>query len=360
MRLRICVIGNILGRNPGYVTTQGQILADLLSGDGHKVISASSRLNRFLRFGEIVATVLKCRNSTDVLILEVYSGVYFVLVDVVGLISKYLGIHSIFVLHGGNLPEFSRRYPNWTSRVLRRASTLVAPSPFLARELADLNLAIRVVPNIVEIGSCPFRLRKSAEPKLLWMRAFHTLYNPHMALEVFRAVRDKHAKATLVMAGVDKGLEPEIRKRTDEMGLTHAVRFPGFLSKTEKLREFSDADIFLNTNRVDNMPVAVVEACAMGLPVVSTDVGGIPDLLTNNENGILVADNDTAAMTEAIDGLLMNSALSEKLSRNGRLLAERSSWTSVRDDWSDLFDRTKLGKRVLSDVDTALSQGSNP
>jgi len=103
------------------------------------------------------------------------------------------------------------------------------------------------------------------------------------------------------------------------------------------VREGHAADIFINTNRIDNMPVAVVEACAMGLPVVATAVGGVPDLLKDGETGLLVPDDDDKMMAEAIKRLLDDAELAGRLSANGRLLAERSSWEQVRPRWEELF-----------------------
>jgi glycosyltransferase involved in cell wall biosynthesis len=141
------------------------------------------------------------------------------------------------------------------------------------------------------------------------------------------------------MAGQDKGFEGEVRRLAGELGVAPAVRFAGFLDRDAKAREGDAADIYINTNRIDNMPVAVVEACAMGLPVVATAVGGVPDLLTDGETGLLVPDDDAAAMTAAILRLLEDPALAERLSRNGRRLAERSSWPEVRRQWETLFAR---------------------
>ena len=95
--------------------------------------------------------------------------------------------------------------------------------------------------------------------------------------------------------------------------------------------------MFLNTNRIDNMPVAVVEACAMGLPVVAANVGGIPDLLTDEETGLLVADDDDEAMAEAIERLIRDEDLAGRLSANGQQLAARSSWEQVRPQWEKVF-----------------------
>jgi len=105
----------------------------------------------------------------------------------------------------------------------------------------------------------------------------------------------------------------------------------------DKIREGQNADVFLSTNHVDNMPVSVLEACAMGLAVVATNVGGISDLLTDHETALLVAPEDDEAMAAAVLRLLQEPELASRLSTNGRTLAERSSWERVRPEWEGLF-----------------------
>ena len=356
--LKLGVVGNILGRNPGFVTTQGQILSDRLTNDGYQVISTSSRVNRVVRLAGIVGTLFQKRNRIDILVLEVYSGLYFVLADVASLLGRLFGIPMIFVLHGGNLAVFSTRVPAWIRRVLRRADILAAPSPFLARGLSGLGLPIRIVPNIVEIENYSFRLRENVQPKLIWMRAFHEIYNPQMAVKVLESVRSKYPQASLVMAGVDKGLEPEIRRMVADMGLNDAVRFAGFLGPDEKIKEFSNADIFINTNHIDNMPVSVVEACAMGLPVVATCVGGIPDMITTGQNGMLVPDGDAEGMADAVVTLLGNGELAGRLSANGRRFAEMSSWETVKPQWEALFNEITLRQNGREIVDLPVGKAA--
>ena len=75
----------------------------------------------------------------------------------------------------------------------------------------------------------------------------------------------------------------------------------------------------------------------MGLPVVATNVGGIADLLTDGETGLLVPDADNTAMSKAVLRLLHDPKLAGCLSTNGRKLAERSSWEQVRPRWENLF-----------------------
>jgi L-malate glycosyltransferase len=342
---RLCFVGNMLGLNPGFVTTQGQIAADLFAKEGYQVIKVSSKISRPFRFLDIIQTIYKNSRSIDVMILEVYSGTSMVLADSASFLCKLFGIPLVSVLHGGDLPAFIKRFPRWTRRVLTRADMLVAPSNFLASEMKRLNFPVRIIPNILDLNLYPFKLREKIFPKLIWMRSFHPIYNPQLAISAFSLIKKKRPEATLVMAGADKGLESEIKEMARQMGLEESIRFPGFLSVPDKIREFSEADIYLNTNKIDNMPVSVIEACAMGLPVVATNVGGISHLLSDRKNGLLVADNNALQMANAVTGLLDDSELAAQISKNGRLLAEESSWDTVRGKWEELFSRLLTEKQ---------------
>lgn len=345
---RLCFVGHLLGRNPGYVTTQGQITADLFSKEGHQVISVSSKINRVLRMTDIIYSIAINQRNIDVVILEVYSGASMLMADAVSYLCKLLKIPLILVLHGGALPDFYKRHPSWTMRVLKRADALVAPSSFLAKEITKLNLEVRVIPNIIQIDKYPYKLRQNIGPKLIWMRSFHPIYNPQMAVKVFFEILKKEPAATLVMAGSDKGLEREIKSLAHQLKIKNSILFPGFLGIEEKVKQFSSADIYLNTNKIDNMPVSLIEACAFGLPVVATNVGGISELISNKQNGMLVPDNDIDAMVKAIFTLLSNPKLTKTISQNGRILADQSSWKNVRFQWEDLFSEVISRKTFLN------------
>lgn len=330
-------MGNFLGRNPGYITTQGQIIADLFSEEGYQTVSVSAKINKILRLGDIILNLIHKRKKIDLVVLEVYSGLSMVMADTTGLLCKLFGLPLISVLHGGNLPNFARKYPRWVKRVLQRSEILVAPSSFLAEELGFLGFDITVVPNVLNIHDYPLRIRRSIAPKFIWMRSFHPLYNPQMAIRAFAKIQRNYPQSTLVMAGINKGIEGEVKQLAKDLHLENAVRFPGFLDLEAKRKEFSEAEIYLNTNKIDNMPVSVVEACAMGLPVIATEVGGLKYLITNGENGILVSDDNADEMADAALILLKDMDLTEKISRNGRQLAEKSSWENVRKLWESLF-----------------------
>jgi L-malate glycosyltransferase len=270
-------------------------------------------------------------------LLEVYSGKYFIIADVVSRVCNILGLHLIMILHGGGLPTFVRAFPNWTRRTLRRAQSLVAPSGFIAHEIGLHGFTVRVIPNVINLHEYTYCERSKIFPKLLWMRSFHAIYNPEMAIKVLARLRMIQPQATLTLAGKDKGLEDNLKMLSKQLGVDSAVRFVGFLDMKAKLEEMSDADIYLNTNRVDNMPVSVIEARAMGLPVVATNVGGLPFVIEHGIDGLLVKDNDVEGMVTEIVRLLSDPELARQISTNGRIVAEQSGWDAVRPEWEDLI-----------------------
>ena len=340
----MCIVGPLTGHNAGWVVSQGEVLAERLSRAGHRVVASSAAPGRVRRLAEIARTIHRHRADADLLLVQTYGGPSFVVEDVASALGRLLGYRVIFHLHGGALPAFIARYPRWSRRVLARAAACVAPSPYLARALTDAGVAAAVIPNVVDVAY-RFRRREQVRPRLLWMRSFHPLYDPLLAVAVLRRVRATHPDATLVMAGQDKGMEARVRHEVARLGLTDAVRFPGFLDARAKAAEGEAADIFLNTTRVDNTPVAVLEAAAMGLPVVATDVGGLRDLLDDGAAGELVPAGDADAMAAAVLRLVSEPARAARLSMAGRAVARRFAWGAAGPRWEARFAQLRAAPR---------------
>jgi glycosyltransferase involved in cell wall biosynthesis len=169
------------------------------------------------------------------------------------------------------------------------------------------------------------------------MRTFEDIYDPSTAVRTVVELRSQGVDATLTMAGQDNGLLEPTRKLARELGVADSVGFPGFVAGSAKADLFDDHDIFLNTNLVDNAPVTVLEAAASGLVVVSTDVGGIPDLLADGESALLLRAGDPAAVADAVVDLLDHPDQAVRLVDSARAVAQRSGWPSVRDRWLGLI-----------------------
>lgn len=334
---RIGFVAPMLGGNSGYVLSQAEIQADLFAQSGYEVFKTSTNPSPLWRMFDMVKAVISWRNRVDLIIHSVFSGRGFINTDIVSYFCKILNIPIIFVLRGGALPSFAREHERWLKHTLSRADALVSPSNYLAGFFVERGYSVHVIPNVLKMSDYPFRLRSQIQPNLIWMRSFHPIYNPDMAIRVLQLLQPMFPQVRLTMAGSDKGLLPGMKKLAAQCEVTDKIKFAGFLDLSGKQKEFSDNDIFLNTNRVDNMPVSVLEAAAFGLPIVATNVGGIPYLLQHEQTGLLVEDENAEKMTEAVIRLLQEPELTARLSSEGRRLAEMSSWTAVNTQWEALF-----------------------
>ncbi|HTO93138.1 MAG TPA: glycosyltransferase, partial [Bacteroidota bacterium] len=222
-RPRLCLAGPMVGRTPGFVTTQGEILSDHLAAEGYQVISTSTVLNRYLRLVDIARTLIASRGRVDILLVQTFSGASFVVADISSWIGRRLGWKVLFHLHGGALPLYMARFPRWYRRVFDRADAMVAPSHYLAREIGKHGYRVRVIANSLDLSDYEYRLRENVGPRLFWMRSFHTLYNPQLAVSVLARLRRDGIDATLVMAGGDKGERPATEELARTLGVSAHV-----------------------------------------------------------------------------------------------------------------------------------------
>jgi glycosyltransferase involved in cell wall biosynthesis len=149
-------------------------------------------------------------------------------------------------------------------------------------------------------------------------------------------LKENYPQATLCMIGPDKeNMLDDCKKYASELNV--AVTFMGKLSKKDWAKVSEDYTIFINTTHFDNTPISVIEAMALGLPVVSTKVGGIPYLIENGVHGILVADADANAMCQAIKRIISDTDLKNYLVLNARNLVEKFDWNQIKNKWLELL-----------------------
>ncbi|MBV8762204.1 MAG: glycosyltransferase family 4 protein [Deltaproteobacteria bacterium] len=315
-------------------------LTDRLEAREWRVIRTSTRRGRISRLSDILRTAWTRRRDYALAHVDLFSGPAFVWGEAVCFELARLGKPFVLTLHGGNLPTFSRRWPRRTRRLLRSAARVTAPSDYLRAALAPLAREVVVIPNAVDVAEFAHVPRSRLQPRLVWLRAFHDVYNPVMAVDVLAKIAARHPGATLTMVGGDKGdgsLE-RVRQRAAELGVTERLTIVPGVPKRDVPRYLAAGDIFLNTTNADNSPVSVLEALACGLCVVTTSVGGIPHMLHHERDAMLVPANDASAMAAAVERLLAQPALAQQLSTSGRNLAVSADWSAVLARWEGLFE----------------------
>jgi len=337
----VAFIGPALGGHEGWVTTQGEVLAGLFEQAGEAVRMSSRSIPPLRRGFDHAVDLVRWRKDLDVVVVSVFGGRAFALADEALALARVLGIPTVAWLHGGSLPQLGERHRRWVTRVLGNADAVVAPTGFLSRWAATVGREATVIPNVLDVDFYHYSVRKTLRTRLLWMRTFQDLYDPLTAVRTVAELRRRGTDVCLTMAGQEKGLQHEAEILTGMLGLQSAVSFTGFAAGERKLALFREHDIFLNTNLVDNAPVSVLEAAASGLVVVSSDVGGLSDLLPDGVASRLVEAGAPSAFADAVEELLDQPDLAGRLALAARAVAERSRWESVRPQWTALFGQIK-------------------
>jgi glycosyltransferase involved in cell wall biosynthesis len=315
-------------------------LADRMAGRGWAVLKTSTKAGRAAFLADMLATLWKQRHSYALASIAVFSGPAFMWAEAAAELLCRLGKPFVAQLHGGGLPVFAQQWPDRVKRLLGSAAAVTAPSRYLQEAMRPYRDDIRLLPNAIDLPAYPFRARTNPRPHLVWLRAFHAIYNPSLALKILAELVREYPESKLTMVGPDKedGSLQAFRSTAEELHLESRVEYAGLVGKAEVPAWLDRGDVFINTTDFDNTPVSVIEAMACGLCVVSTNVGGIPYLLEHDVDALLVPPNDATAMAAAVKRVLTEPGLAERLSLNARRKVEGFDWQVILPQWEILFE----------------------
>jgi glycosyltransferase involved in cell wall biosynthesis len=288
-------------------------------------------------------------------VVHVFSASYFsfILAPLPAvLVAKLLGKPVVMNYRSGQAPEHLRRSAI-ARRTLRSVERNAVPSAFLRDVFAAFGIKANVIPNIVDVDRFAFRRREPLRPNILSTRNLEDLYNVACTLRTFRRVQDRYPEATLTLVGAGAE-EGRLRALASELRLAN-IRFAGRVPPEQIWKYYAEADIYLQTPDIDNMPGSVLEAFASGLPVVSTRAGGVPAILTDGVHGFLVDCDDDRGAAGRIITLLETPELARRLTTAARESCERYRWKNVRAQWLSLYEdlvatRTSAPERTPSAV----------
>jgi glycosyltransferase involved in cell wall biosynthesis len=312
-----------------------------LKESGWRVYTTSDKTSRVFRLLDILSTIWKHRDLYQIAQIDVYSGPAFIWAELAGWLLKRLQKPFVLTLHGGNLPQFSNRWPGRVRWLMNSAAIVTVPSRYLLETMQYYRQDLHLISNPLDLSAYKFRLRETPQPQLLWLRAFHAIYNPTMAPRILARLLLDFPATYLAMVGPDKGdgSLQATKRVAEDLGVLDRIKFPGGVPKKDVPKWLNKGDIFINTTNIDNTPVSVMEAMACGLCIVSTNVGGISYLLRDGVDALLVPPNDPQAMKDAIRRILTEPELAARLSFSARKRVEQYDWQVIFPKWNHLFDR---------------------
>lgn len=272
-------------------------------------------------------------------------------------VAKALGYKVLVQWHGWDHPaagssEFPGGNGGWLHRSYRKADAhLVLASAFsgdLRRwGFGEVNLGTTVVCDEI-LSAQNLTVERNSPPELLFLSRVERGKGVWELLDAYAILKKRNLGCRLTIAGDGPSLDA-VKERAMELGLND-VSFPGFVTGAAKTECFRRAAIFCFPSHSEGMPLAVLEAMAMGLPIVATRVGGLADILEDGVTGYFV-ELDRAKpdrlhihpmeLADRIEMLLNDKALSRRISTANALLAkQRFSPEKVARDLRLLYDLT--------------------
>ncbi len=337
----ILYIGNKLskhGNTPTSVETLGNALAE-----EYEMITVSDKANKLLRLIDMIWAIIRYRKRLSLILIDTYSTLNFYYAVICAWQSKILDIPYIPILHGGDLPNRLQKNRKISNFIFQNAKINIAPSNYLLETFKMHGYKVQYIPNSIALENYPFTERKTVRPKLLYVRAFSQVYNPQMAIKVLHKVLQKHPDAKLCMVGPNKdGTLDNTKNLAQKLGIEEHIVFMGKMKKEEWIALSKGYDIFINTTNADNTPVSVMEAMALGLPVVSTNVGVIPYLIEDGLDGLFVEPRTTNKKKKKIEHLLEHPHEAYTLATAARKKSESFSWIKVKEQWDKLLRSNKV------------------
>jgi glycosyltransferase involved in cell wall biosynthesis len=258
------------------------------------------------------------------------------------LVARLYGKKSVLNYRSGEAEDHLPNWPRTAAPTMRLADVIVVPSGYLVEVFARHGLHARSIYNIVELERFRYRERRPLRPVFLVSRLLEPLYNVACVLRAFRLIQARYPEARLTVAA-DGYLRPELERLAfDELRLRN-TEFIGFVPFEEMPAMYDAADVYLTATNIDNMPSSVTECMASGLPVVTTDAGGIPYIVTHEETCLMVARDDHEAMAASAFRLLEDPELAARLTRRAREESRKFTWPAVRDEWLRLYRELARG-----------------
>lgn len=263
---------------------------------------------------------------------------------------------AIYSIWGSDIRDFSKyAFLRFLMRqMLHFATHITAASQYLEQEIIklvpDATSKVSVIPFGVELPNTIPPMPTSPPVRLCFIKAHSHVYGPDILLHALAEVKKEIPDIHLSMAG--KGDQTEqLQQLVQTLGLDDNVRFTGFIDNEWMYHFLSEHHIMVMPSRHESFGVAALEASACGRPVIASNVGGIPEIVLNNLNGLVVPPDDVPALASAICKLARDAATRQAMGDAGqRLVLANYTWEKSLDLMAALYERVIHDRKKNSPV----------
>lgn len=336
---KILIVGLFISEENKHLILRSSAdrLAELFSKNNVPFLTVSTKVGRLPRLWDTVKTIIKHRNEFDIAVVPLFGGLSLVLEHILTVLLKALNKSIVIVVRGGAIPNKMKTQSKYYLPVLKRANVIVSPSSFTQSCFRQYGVDCTLIENVVNLRNYQFNDKQIFRPYLFWMRTFEDVYNPEMAIRLAALLSKKYTDFKMVMAGYDHGSLTMVKELAASLNVSDKIEFRGYIENDEKNKYAAEHDFYICTNRIDNAPVSFIEMMALGMPIITVNSGGIPYLVTHNENALMVNLDDDQAMADCISSVIEQPEIGRRIASNGLTFCKQFGEEPVMYKWNKLF-----------------------
>ncbi len=274
----------------------------------------------------------------DVLHLIYFSGASFARAILPAIfIARFLGKRVILDYRSPLLFNRLADRAWFFKRVWRLCDAVLVLSAYQRQFVASLGGRAEFISATVDSRRITPQVRSALQPRIVVAADLEKEFNAICAIRAYQLVKQKYPRTemTVIGAGREKGKLETFVNTARISGVT----FTGSLPQRQRWDIFQESELYVNCSTIDYLSTEMIEAMAHGLPVLTTPASGTGEPLRSRENIILLSYNDHVGLADRIIELIEDPQLTERLSRNARLSAQKLDLDSAREDWSRLYRR---------------------
>ncbi|MDD3985228.1 MAG: glycosyltransferase family 4 protein [Methanobacterium sp.] len=237
------------------------------------------------------------------------------------------------------------------NKVLSSAEVIIATTKAYANEspfLRKYKDKIVVIPNGITISEITTQYTREEsrtnlglpleDKTILFFGSLVQYKGPDILLKAFNSLKNDFPNTKLIFAGRGPMLD-YLKSMAKKYGIENKVFFPGFIDQDKKPLYYKAADIFClpSTTMAESFGIVNLEAMAAGIPIIASDLGGIPDIVKHEINGLLAKPGDHQSLANTLTYLLENEDIRGKFGNKGRQLANNYSWDKIAKETEELY-----------------------
>jgi glycosyltransferase involved in cell wall biosynthesis len=334
MKQKILIIANYQ-HSIGGISVQVDLLHTYLNSEQGCIADVFSLKGSIVKRIFLILKLLITARKYDVLHIHACSDRGFLPAIVSAYVGKFYRKRTILTYHGGGADAFFAKKINLVRNTLCKFDSVIVLSGYLKKIFDYYNLPCITIPNIAEFDANLYRVKTNIEPKFISVRHLRELYNVKCILKAFEKVKKVIPSATLTILG-DGDQKEMLQYWVIEHNLKDVI-FVGAVPHDKMNEYLSQNDIFLSAPKTDNMPMSILEAYNAGLLVISSNVGGVPYILKNNETGLLFESDNAEELAVKMIQAVQNKQRSIEMIHSAYQSLDMYKWENIREKLYKLY-----------------------